>query len=74
MEDDTVFNELSRDLLQFNLDEIDEKSSLEDPFAENIQCASNSLEQERIILQPDTVLEKHLVSNQNRYKYRYFPF
>ena len=68
MEDDTVFNELSRDLLQFNLDEINE-SSLEDPFDGNIQCASNSREQERIKLQPNTVLDRHLVSNQNRYKY-----
>ena len=65
MEDDTVCNELSQDLLQFNLDETDE-SSLEDPFAGNIHFALNSLEQERIILQPNTVLDRHLVSNQNR--------
>ena len=72
MKDDTVCNELSGDLLQFNLDEKDE-SSLEDPFSGNIpQCASNSLEQESIILQPNSVLERHLVSNQNRYKHRLF--
>lgn len=66
MEDDIVYNELTKDLLQFNLAEIDESSS-EDPFSGNIQCGSNPLEQEKIILQPNTVLERHLVRNPNRY-------
>ncbi|XP_078361040.1 uncharacterized protein LOC144645359 [Oculina patagonica] len=62
MENDIVCNELSQDLLQCNLAEIDE-TSLEDPFAGNIQCEPNSVEQERIILQPNTVLERHLVAS-----------
>ncbi|KAL9987271.1 hypothetical protein ACROYT_G001551 [Oculina patagonica] len=62
MENDIVCNGLSQDLLQCNLAEIDE-TSLEDPFAGNIQCEPNSVEQERIILQPNTVLERHLVAS-----------
>lgn len=68
MTDDIVCNELSQDLSHFNLNGKDE-GSWEDPLAGNTPCESNSLEEERLILQPNTVLERHLVSNLVRYHY-----
>lgn len=65
MTDDIVCNELSQDLSHFNLNGKDE-GSWEDPLAGNTPCESNSLEEERLILQPNTVLERHLVLKQFR--------
>ena len=58
MTDDNVCGKLSQDLSHFNLDTKDDSLS-KDP-----------LEEERIILQPNTVLERHLVSTSVRYYYR----
>ena len=57
MTDDIVCNELSQDQSHFNLDGKD-GGSREDP-----------LEEERLILQPNTVLERHMVSTLVRYYY-----
>ena len=50
MTDDNVCNKLSQDLSHFSLDRRDEG------------LGKDSLEEERIILQPNTALERHLVS------------
>ena len=58
MTDGNVYNKLSQDLSHFNLHSKD-NGLRRDP-----------LEEERIILQPNTVLERHLVSTSVRYYYR----
>jgi len=57
MTDDIVCNEVSQDLSLVNLDGIDDVSR------------EDSLEEERLILQPNTVLDRHLVSRLVRYYY-----
>ena len=57
MTDDNVCSKLSQDLSHFNLD-TKEDGLRKDP-----------LEEVRIILQPNTVLERHLVSTSVRYYY-----
>ena len=57
MTDDNVCNKLSQDLLHFNLDRKDDGLS------------NDLLEEDRIILQPSTALERHLVSTSIRYYY-----
>jgi len=52
MTDDIVCNDVNQDLSQVNLDGI---------LADD-DSGEDSLEEERIILQPNTVLERHLVS------------
>ena len=58
MKDDNVSNKLSPELSNFNLDRKDD-GLRKDPS-----------EEERTILQPNTVLERHLVSTSVRYYYR----
>jgi len=57
MTDNIVSNEVSQDLSHVNLDGIDDGSR------------EYSLEEDRIILQPNTVLERHLVSTMIRCYY-----
>ena len=57
MKDDNVSNKLSPELSNFNLDRKDD-GLRKDP-----------LEEERIILQPNTALERHLVSTSVRCYY-----
>ena len=59
MTDDNVCSKLSQDLSHFNLD-TREDGLRKDP-----------LEEERIILQPNTVLERHLVSASTSVRYYY---
>ena len=54
MKDDNVCNELSQDLSSFNLDRKDD----------------GLMKEQRIILQPKTVLERHLVDTSVRYYYK----
>ena len=58
MKDDNVCNELSQDLSSFNLDRKDDG------------LMKDTLEEQRIIPQPKTVLERHLVDTSVRYYYK----
>ena len=70
MEGDVDYNELSRDVLYFNLAEIEgclSQNSSRGKSEDGAGIVLSALNQKRIILQPNTILQRHMVSS-DRYQ------